>query len=88
MYYTYIIWSEEHSIAFKGMTQDPDKRLWEHNNNLNRFTVDKGPWALVYLKSHTSKREAMIDEKRIKRLNQRSLHNLINSPENIAPPLG
>jgi putative endonuclease len=88
MYYTYIIWSEEHSIAYKGMTHDPEKRLWEHNNNVGRFTANKGPWALVYLKKHFTKRDALIEEKRIKRLNDRSIHKMINSPDNIAPPLG
>jgi len=83
MFYTYIIRSKEKNIFYKGMTIDPEKRLWEHNNNLSRYTAGKGPWSLVYVKKFESKHEALMEEKRIKRLKERSLQNLINSPENI-----
>jgi putative endonuclease len=88
MFYTYIIWSNNYEIFYKGITQNIEHRLLEHNNDLSRFTSGKGPWVLVYLKQHTSKREAIWEEKRIKRLSDRSIHSLINSPDNIAPPLG
>ena len=84
MYYTYIILSKSHNLYYKGFTTEPQKRLWEHNNNLSRYTAGKGPWSLVYVKEHRSKHEALIEEKRIKRLKDRSIQNLINSPENIA----
>jgi putative endonuclease len=87
MYFTYIIWSKSLDIFYKGITQNPEHRVWEHNNDLSRFTAGKGPWALVYLRQHSSKREAIIEEKRIKRLNERSIHKLIGSPDNMAPPL-
>ncbi|MDD3568876.1 MAG: GIY-YIG nuclease family protein, partial [Bacteroidales bacterium] len=88
MFYTYIIWSQSLDIFYKGITRNPDHRLWEHNNGMSRFTTGKGPWALMYLKQHTTKREAIIEEKRLKRLNDKSIHKLISSPNNIAPPLG
>ncbi|MFO8020831.1 MAG: GIY-YIG nuclease family protein [Perlabentimonas sp.] len=87
MYHTYIIWSQQFDTFYKGVTQNPEHRLWEHNNDMSRFTADKGPWALVYLKQHASKREALIEEKRLKKLNTRSIRKLIDSPENMAPPL-
>ena len=88
MYYTYIIWSKNYDIFYKGVTQNPEHRLEEHNNNLGRFTAGKGPWALVYLKQHTSKTEALIEEKRLNKLNERAILKLINSPDNKAPKLG
>ncbi|MCC7317117.1 MAG: GIY-YIG nuclease family protein [Bacteroidales bacterium] len=79
MYYTYIIYSSSHTIFYKGITDNPERRLFEHNNNLSRFTADKGPWEMVYLKEWATKREALIEEKRIKRLNVRSLELLIRN---------
>ena len=79
MYYTYIIYSSSHTIFYKGITDNPERRLFEHNNNLSRFTADKGPWEMVYLKEWNTKKEALIEEKRIKRLNVRSLELLIRN---------
>lgn len=87
MYYTYIIWSKNYDIFYKGVTQNPEHRLEEHNNNLGRFTAGKGPWALVYLKQHTTKKDALIEEKRIKKLNVRAIRKLISSSDNMASPL-
>ena len=88
MYYTYIIWSQTFDIFYKGVTQDPSHRLWEHNHDMSRYTSGKGPWALVYLKQHPTKREAIIEEKRLKQLNVKSITRLITSSGNVAPPLG
>ena len=79
MYYTYIIYSSSHTIFYKGITDNPERRLFEHNNNLSRFTADKGTWEMVYLKEWNTKKEALIEEKRIKRLNVRSLELLIRN---------
>ena len=84
MYYTYILLSKDLNIYYKGMTTDPLNRLLEHTNNLSRYTAGKGPWSLVYLRQHKTKQESLIEEKRIKRLKERSLQKLIHSPENIA----
>ena len=87
MIYTYIIWSLNHGIFYKGINHDPEHRLWEHNNNMCRYTAGKGPWSLVYFKQHESKREALIEGKRINCHNERLIRKLISSPENLAPPL-
>ncbi|GAP42583.1 predicted endonuclease, GIY-YIG superfamily [Lentimicrobium saccharophilum] len=78
MYYTYILYSAVFKIYYKGITENPDQRLWEHNNNKSRFTSGKGPWELVYLKGFPSKREALIGERRLKSLNRRSIELLVN----------
>ena len=78
-YYTYILYSSDHNVFYKGVTENPEKRLFEHNNNLSRYTANKGPWEMVYLKEWATKREALIEEKRLKKLNVKSLTLLIKN---------
>lgn len=87
MYYTYIIWSHSFEIFYKSVTQDPDNFLLEHNSNLNHFTAGKGPWAILFLKKHISKREAFAELKWFKNLNQKSIQKLIDSKENLCKGL-
>lgn len=76
MYYVYII-RNAGGIYYKGFTECLERRLFEHQNSLGRYTKDKGPWAMVYSKAYATKREALIEERRIKKLNIRSLEKLI-----------
>jgi putative endonuclease len=75
-YTIYIIQNEE-GIFYKGFTTDIENRLIQHNSSLGKYTSSRGPWKLVYTKEYGSKREALIEEKRIKRLNKASLLKLI-----------
>ena len=77
MYWVYILKNHE-GIYYKGYTTDLDKRLIEHNSGLSRYTSNKGPWLIVYSKIFENKKEALIEEKRIKRLNVKSIENLIS----------
>jgi len=77
-HYVYILISETFGVYYKGYTQNLNKRLWEHNNGSSRYTKDKGPWRLVFTHTFKTKREALIFENRIKRLNKQSLEKLIN----------
>jgi putative endonuclease len=76
-YLVYIIESENNRILYKGYTTDIEKRLYEHNNNLSRYTSGKGPWKLVYLETFEEKRSALIREKQLKRSNKDYLQRLI-----------
>ena len=49
MYYVYIIESNTNGIFYKGSTGDYLRRLEEHNNNVNLYTRNKGPWRLVFV---------------------------------------
>jgi len=84
-YFVYIIESENNSILYKGFTTDIEKRLYEHNNNLSRYTSGKGPWKLVYLESIEEKRSALIREKQLKRSNKIYLKQLIKDYLNQKP---
>ncbi len=82
-YYVYIIKSDSIGIFYKGFTSNPEKRLFEHNNNKSRYTANKGPWQLVYLEKHETKRKALIREKQIKRYNSNYIRSLILQPSNF-----
>ncbi|MBK9042561.1 MAG: GIY-YIG nuclease family protein [Saprospiraceae bacterium] len=77
-YFVYILYSKTFDVYYKGITQNIEKRFSEHNENKSRYTAGKGPWVLVYTKSYLSKKEALIEERRLKKLNRDSLISLIS----------
>ncbi len=77
MYWVYILKNQD-GIYYKGYTADIEKRLEEHNAGLSRYTSNKGPWTIVYFKNFEEKKAALVEEKRIKRLNVKSIENLIS----------
>ena len=79
IYTVYILYSPGFDLYYKGMTNKLKKRIFQHNNNLSRYTKNKGPWKLVWTAEYPTKREALIEEARIKKLNRRSLEKLIAS---------
>ena len=82
MFYLYIIYSKSADVYYKGITENLEKRLFQHNNNLTRYSADKAPWIFVFLKEVETKKEVLIEEKRIKKLNRRSLELMFKSKEN------
>jgi putative endonuclease len=76
-WFIYILQSEVDGDFYKGITEDIDKRIYEHNTGQSQFTSTKMPWRLVYFKEMVSKKDAIIEEKRIKRLNRKSLLKII-----------
>ncbi len=81
-YYVYIIFSDSVNEYYKGVSEDPLRRFNEHNFNKSCHTAHKGPWVLVYLHSYETKRDALIEEHRLKRLKVRSIEKLIHSEMN------
>ena len=79
MFYIYIIYSKTSDVYYKGFSEDISQRLLYHNENKSRYTANKGPWELVYSKSFETKKEALIEELRLKKLNRKSLEALINN---------
>ncbi len=82
MFYVYIIRSITSGIFYKGFTTQPEIRLREHNEGQSNFTRGKGPWELVYLEEFTTKREALIRERQIKKYNTNYLSILISKYKN------
>ena len=78
-WYIYILKSELDGDYYKGITENVTKRLEEHNTGQSKYTSTKMPWQLVYSKEMESKKQAIIEEKRIKKLNRKSLEKIIES---------
>jgi putative endonuclease len=82
-YFVYIVANTVDDELYKGYSEDPYRRIEEHNAGKSPFTATKSGWFLVFIKQFLNKKDALIFEKKIKRLNRRSLLKLINSDENI-----
>ncbi len=54
----------------------------QHNNGESHYTSGKTPWRLVYIQSFTTKREALIREKALKKYSYSQIENLIASKLN------
>jgi putative endonuclease len=79
MFFVYILYSTSHDVFYKGFTENPAKRLWEHNNDLSTYTKGKGPWIVALLEEYKTKKVALIRESQIKRWNRRTLFKLIDN---------
>ena len=67
MFYVYILKSLKDGTYYKGFTEDYKKRLEEHNSGLSSFTSGKLPWQLIYVEAHSTKKDALIREKKLKK---------------------
>jgi putative endonuclease len=81
MFYVYIIYSKICNVYYKGFTTDVDTRLQYHNEGKSPFTSKANDWILVYKLGFQTKREALIEEKRLKKLNVASILRLISNNE-------
>jgi putative endonuclease len=82
MFYVYIIQSDLDKSYYKGFSENPYKRLEQHNNKESNYTSTKIPWTLVYIESFTTKRDALIREKKLKKYSAERIEKLIHSPKN------
>ncbi len=65
-YYVYVIKSKE-GFTYKGMTEDLNNRLVEHNSKSLSFWTKRGTdWRLVYKEEFDNKTEALKREKWLK----------------------
>ena len=55
------------------------RRLEEHNSGKGRCSDGKSLWSMVYLKEFSTKKDALGEERRLKRLNRKLLEKLIES---------
>jgi putative endonuclease len=83
-FYVYVIYSDQSNLFYKGSTSDIEKRMFEHNNDLERYTARKGPWKLVVLERYDSKGAAPIREKALKKCKAEYFHWLSMQPQNLA----
>ncbi len=63
----YIIQSQQNNRYYIGSTNDLNRRIKDHNDNLGcKYTKFKGPWKLVCYKPLSTIQQARIEEKTIK----------------------
>ncbi|MBO5786803.1 MAG: GIY-YIG nuclease family protein [Clostridia bacterium] len=67
MYYTYIITTKNNAMLYIGVTNDLQRRLYEHKNKLidgftKRYNISK----LVYFEEYADIEEAIAREKQLK----------------------
>ena len=77
MFYVYILFSESLDVYYKGFTSNVEGRLESHLLGESQFTSKAKDWKLVYTMSFETKRLALIEEKRLKKLNRASLERLL-----------
>ena len=63
MFDVYVLKSEKDGRLYKGLTQNIQKRVKQHNNGHNKSTKGFRPWVLVYKKSFSTRAEARQYEK-------------------------
>jgi len=82
-YFVYIIQSLKDHTLYKGFSNDPYKRLIQHNDGESRYTSGKVPWKLVYIEKCNNKTEALKREKSLKKANSNYIKWLIEQPFNL-----
>ncbi|WP_288096397.1 GIY-YIG nuclease family protein, partial [Hydrotalea sp.] len=68
---------------YKGITENYLNRLEQHNRGESAFTSKKMPWRLIFVQAFETKRDALIQERKLKRCNKKYLQWLIAQPVNI-----
>jgi putative endonuclease len=67
MYYDYAISSLERNYIYVGLTDNIERRLSEHNMGKNKTTKPYSPFAVIYFEECSSRIEARIKEKYLKK---------------------
>jgi len=66
MYYVYVLKSRKDNKLYIGLTNDLRKRLFEHNQGMNKSTQYRRPLKLIYYEVYISVTDAQIREKKLK----------------------
>ncbi len=82
-YYVYIIYSQSGGCYYRGFSENPEKRLLQHNNKESHYTRKHCDWTLIYLERFQTKKEALIREKGLKKYSKMQIGELIKSQKNI-----
>ena len=52
-YFVYVLWSEGGRRFYIGTSEDPHKRLEQHNDSGRGWSARYAPWQIVYQERHT-----------------------------------
>ncbi|MFZ1805804.1 MAG: GIY-YIG nuclease family protein [Cyclobacteriaceae bacterium] len=61
-YYVYVIKSEKDGRLYKGLSEEPERRLLAHNSGKVKSTKGFRPWKIVYTEGYSSFEEARTRE--------------------------
>ena len=79
-YYVYIITNKRNTVLYTGITNNLEKRIFEHKNKLIKgFTSKYNVAKLVYYEIFNSPKEAIVAEKKIKGWTRQKKIDLIRS---------
>ncbi len=79
VYYLYILKSNKSHKYYIGCTDNPNRRITEHNSGLSKYTKVGIPWILVYTECYNTLSEARIREIQVKNWKKRkSIERLID----------
>ena len=67
MFFIYILYSNTINKFYVGQTIDINKRLQRHNLKMVPSTKNGIPWKLIYSEKYSTRSEAMLKEKQIKK---------------------
>lgn len=82
-FYVYILKSLKDGTYYKGLTNDPIRRLAEHNTGKSYYTSYKMPWQLVYVEQMPTYFAAERREKNLKKATRERIEYLLVHPKNI-----
>ncbi|MDD5341525.1 MAG: GIY-YIG nuclease family protein [Patescibacteria group bacterium] len=82
-YYVYIVECSDKSY-YTGVTNNIDRRIWEHNNDEDskHYTYNRRPVILKYLESFQNIDSAIVREKQIKGWTRKKKEALMRGDEN------
>ncbi|WP_299244405.1 GIY-YIG nuclease family protein [uncultured Aquimarina sp.] len=66
MYYVYVLYSVDYDKYYIGMTDNLERRLFEHNLGKTQSTKAFKPWKIVLKEVFETRQEARIREKYLK----------------------
>lgn len=83
MYSIYVLRSLETKDEYVGMSQNPHKRLEDHNHGRVKSTRSKRPWEIVHVECFDSRVEARIREKYFKSAAGRRLRKKLRAVSSV-----
>ncbi|MCK9616499.1 MAG: GIY-YIG nuclease family protein [Lentimicrobiaceae bacterium] len=67
-YFLYILLSEKNEKFYIGSSNDPERRLYEHNIGHTTSTKSGIPWKIIFLRKFSERSDAIREELRLKRM--------------------
>ena len=72
-FYVYILYSKQYDTYYKGQTQNLDLRIKRHNAGFEKSTSRYKPWVLIWVTEKSTRKEAVILERKLKNLSKKRL---------------